>query len=46
VEFHRAIGFRPDDGPGTVSIYGVPAYPDHDGDGEDRTVLIRDLDPR
>jgi GNAT superfamily N-acetyltransferase len=44
VDFHRRVGFLPDDGPGTVSIYGVPAYPDYDGDGEDRAVLVRVLD--
>jgi GNAT superfamily N-acetyltransferase len=44
VEFHRHLGFRADDGPGTVGIYGVPAHPDYDGDGEDRAVFIRDLD--
>ncbi len=44
VDFHRRIGFRVDDGPGTVPIYGVRAYPDYDGDGEDRAVLIRTLD--
>jgi GNAT superfamily N-acetyltransferase len=44
VDFHRRLGFRPDDGPGTVPIYGVPAYPDYDGDGEDRAVLIRELE--
>jgi ribosomal protein S18 acetylase RimI-like enzyme len=43
VDFHRAIGFRVDDGPGTSSIYGTPAYPDYDGSGEDRVVFIRDL---
>jgi GNAT superfamily N-acetyltransferase len=43
VEFHRHLGFRPDDGPGTVRIYGVPAYPDYDADGEDRAVLVRKL---
>jgi GNAT superfamily N-acetyltransferase len=43
VSFHRAIGFRIDDGPGTQNIFGIPAYPDYDGDGEDRVVFIRDL---
>lgn len=41
--FHRAMGFRVDDGPGTQPIYGTPAYPDYDGPGDDRAVLIRDL---
>ena len=43
VAFHRAIGFRVDDGPGTQPLYGTPAYPDYDGDGDDRVVFIRDL---
>ena len=42
--FPPALGFRPDDGPGTTPIYGVPAHPHYDGDGEDRVVLIRVLD--
>jgi GNAT superfamily N-acetyltransferase len=43
VTFHRAMGFRIDDGPGTQNLYGIPAYPDYDGDGEDRVVFIHDL---
>ena len=43
VDFHRHLGFRPDDGPGTTSIYGVPAYRDFDRYDEDRVVLIRTL---
>lgn len=43
IAFHRSIGFRVDDGPDTTPIYGTPAYADHDGPGEDRVVLIRDL---
>jgi ribosomal protein S18 acetylase RimI-like enzyme len=43
VAFHRAMGFRVDDGPGTQPIYGTPAHPDHDGPGEDRVVFLRDL---
>ena len=46
VDFHRRIGFRTDDGPGTVSIYGVPAYPDYDGDGQDRVMFVLDLEAR
>ena len=44
IDFHRHLGFRPDDGPGTMPIYGVPAHPHYDGDGEDRVLLIRVLD--
>lgn len=43
IAFHRSMGFAIDDGPGTVPIYGTPAHADHDGDGEDRVVLTRDL---
>ena len=43
VDFHRAMGFRVDDGPGTTSIYGTPAHPDYDGPGDDRVVFIREV---
>ena len=43
IDFHRAIGFHVDDGPGTESIYGTPAHPGYDGGDEDRVVFIRDL---
>jgi L-amino acid N-acyltransferase YncA len=43
VKFHTAIGFRPDDGPGSQRLYGTIAYPDDDGDGEDRVRFIREL---
>jgi ribosomal protein S18 acetylase RimI-like enzyme len=43
VKFHTAIGFRPDDGPGSKRLYGTIAYPDDDGDGEDRVRFVRDL---
>ena len=33
------MGFAPDDGPGTQRLYGTPAYPDYDADGEDRVRL-------
>jgi ribosomal protein S18 acetylase RimI-like enzyme len=42
-EFHRALGFSADEGPGTRPIHGLPAYPDYDGDRDDRVVLTRDL---
>jgi ribosomal protein S18 acetylase RimI-like enzyme len=44
IGFHRALGFREDDGPGTRNIYGVRAHPDYESDGEDRTVFVRELD--
>jgi ribosomal protein S18 acetylase RimI-like enzyme len=43
VGFHRALGFTPDDGPGTQRLYGTPAYPDYDGDGQDRVVFSLEL---
>ena len=43
IAFHRALGFRVDDGPGTRRIYSTQAYPDYDGEGDDRAVFIRDL---
>jgi ribosomal protein S18 acetylase RimI-like enzyme len=44
VRFHEALGFEIDAGPGTQRLYGIPAYPNYDGDGADRTVLVRALD--
>jgi GNAT superfamily N-acetyltransferase len=43
VGFHRAMGFVPDDGPGTQRLYGTPAYPAYDGEGDDRTVFSREI---
>jgi ribosomal protein S18 acetylase RimI-like enzyme len=43
VGFHRALGFGIDDGPGTQRLYGTPAYPDHDAEGEERVVFSREL---
>ena len=43
VGFHRAMGFTPADGPGTQRLYGTPAYPDYDADGDDRVVFSREL---
>ena len=37
--FFRAVGYAPLAGPGTRPLYGIPAFPDHDGPGEDRAVL-------
>jgi GNAT superfamily N-acetyltransferase len=39
IAFHRALGFRVDHGPGTQRLYGTPAYPSYDGEGEDRVVF-------
>jgi ribosomal protein S18 acetylase RimI-like enzyme len=43
VEFHRALGFAVDDGPGTQRLYGTPAHADYDHPGEDRVVLMLDV---
>ncbi len=43
VSFHRAMGFTPATGPGTQNLYGTPAYPDYDADGDDRAVFTRAL---
>jgi GNAT superfamily N-acetyltransferase len=43
VAFHRALGFAPDSGPGTQNLYGTPAYPDYDAEGDDRVVFNREL---
>ena len=43
VGFHRAMGFTPTEGPGTQNLYGTPAYPDYDADGDDRVVFSREL---
>lgn len=44
--FFGALGFAPDAGPGSASIYGVPAFEDWDGAGEDRVLLERLIAPR
>jgi GNAT superfamily N-acetyltransferase len=43
VAFHRAMGFTAVQGPGTMNLYGTPAYPDYDAEGEDRVVFSRSL---
>jgi len=43
VGFHRAMGFTADTGPGTQNLYGTPAYPDYDAEGDDRVVFSREL---
>jgi ribosomal protein S18 acetylase RimI-like enzyme len=46
VLFFRAIGFRAEEGPGSMNLYGVPAWPDHEFDGEDRAIFIREIASR
>ena len=43
IAFHRAMGFDAEVGPGTQNLYGTPAYPDYDADGDDRVVFSREL---
>jgi len=41
LSFFGALGFVADSGPGSTRIYGVPAFADWDGAGEDRVLLLR-----
>ncbi len=43
--FFGALGFEPDAGPDSTRLYGVPAYEDWDGAGEDRVLLERSIAP-
>jgi len=43
VRFHQALGFRPDDGPGSQRLYGVAAFEAYDFGREDRVRFGRDL---
>ena len=43
VVFFRAVGFRAEDGPGSMNLYGIPAWPDHEFDGEDRAIFVREI---
>ena len=45
VAFLRAIGFIADAGPGTQNRYGTPAYPDLDGEREDRAIFWLPIAP-
>jgi GNAT superfamily N-acetyltransferase len=45
VAFFRALDFRPYDGPGSQKLYGMPALPDYDGEGEDRILFERPTSP-
>ena len=41
IDFHRAVGFEVEAGPGSQNLYGTPSQPDYDFDREDRTILVR-----
>ena len=45
LSFFAALGFEPQAGPGSSRLYGVPAFADWDGAGEDRVLLIRAAAP-
>jgi ribosomal protein S18 acetylase RimI-like enzyme len=44
VAFFVALGFAPLAGPGSTLLYGVPAFADWDGPGEDRALLQRAIE--
>ena len=44
VAFFRAVGFRPDEGPGSQNLFGTPAFADFEAPGDDRIVFRRPLD--
>jgi ribosomal protein S18 acetylase RimI-like enzyme len=41
--FFGALGFEPQAGPGSTRLYGVPAFEDWEGAGEDRVLLARPI---
>lgn len=41
IEFHRALGFEVEAGPGSQNLYGTPAQAGYDFDREDRAILVR-----
>jgi ribosomal protein S18 acetylase RimI-like enzyme len=43
--FFTALGFRPNAGPGSRKLFGVPAFEDWEGPGEDRVLLERPISP-
>ncbi len=43
--FFAALGFAPNAGPGSRKLYGVPAFENWDGPGEDRVLLERAVSP-
>jgi ribosomal protein S18 acetylase RimI-like enzyme len=42
VAFHRAMGFVPSEATGAQNLYGTPAFPDYDGEGDDRVVFMKE----
>lgn len=43
VAFFEAIGFAAAGGPGAQRIHGTTAFPDYDGEGDDRIVFVREV---
>jgi ribosomal protein S18 acetylase RimI-like enzyme len=43
IAWFRALAFQADDSPGSQRLFGTTAFPDYDGDGEDRVVFVREL---
>ena len=43
--FFGALGFEPNAGPGSRKLYGVPAFENWDGPGEDRVLLEQSVRP-
>ena len=43
IDFHRALGFEVEAGPGSQNLYGTPAQAGYDFDREDRAILVRNL---
>lgn len=43
IEFHRALGFEVESGPGSQNLYGIPAQAGYDFDREDRAILVRTI---
>jgi L-amino acid N-acyltransferase YncA len=41
IDFHRALGFEIQAGPGSQNLYGTPSQAGYDFDREDRTILVR-----
>jgi GNAT superfamily N-acetyltransferase len=40
IAFHRALGYRIEDGPETRPIYGVPAHEDYDAIGDEKVLFV------
>jgi GNAT superfamily N-acetyltransferase len=39
IDFHRAIGFEVEAGPGTQNRYGTPSFPGYESEHEDRAIF-------